>query len=51
MALISCRDVSMTYENTVALRDLSFDVAPATTCACWAKTAPARARSSRAFWG
>ena len=28
MALISCRDVSMTYENTVALRDLSFDVAP-----------------------
>ena len=26
MALISCRDVSMTYENTVALRDLSFTV-------------------------
>ncbi len=28
MALISCRGVSMTYENTVALRDLNFDVAP-----------------------
>ncbi len=28
MALISCRSVSMTYENTVALRDLSFEVMP-----------------------
>lgn len=26
MALISCRDVTMTYENTVALRDLTFTV-------------------------
>ena len=26
MALISCRDVAMTYENTVALRNLTFDV-------------------------
>ena len=26
MALISCRDVAMTYENTVALRDLTFTV-------------------------
>lgn len=28
MALISCRDVSMTYENTVALRNLNFEVMP-----------------------
>ena len=28
MALISCLDVSMTYENTVALRNLSFEVMP-----------------------
>ena len=28
MSLISCRDVSMTYENTIALRDLSFEVMP-----------------------